>query len=70
MPLASIQNQSTNMPRHTDGLHRNVALAGIKVTDTSLIRDAVELSRSLLEPYLFNHVRRSIWYVALKRRQT
>ena len=36
-----------------------MALAGIKVTDTSLVRDAVELSRSLLEPYLFNHVMRS-----------
>jgi len=36
-----------------------MALAGIKVTDTPLVRDAVELSRSLLEPYLFNHVMRS-----------
>ena len=34
-------------------------LAGIKVLDTTLVRDAVELSRSLLEPYLFNHVMRS-----------
>ena len=34
-------------------------LAGIKVVDTTLVRDAVELSRSLLEPYLFNHVMRS-----------
>ena len=34
-------------------------LAGIKVRDTTLVRDAVELSRSLLEPYLFNHVMRS-----------
>jgi HD domain len=34
-------------------------LAGIKVLDTTLVRDAVELSRSLLEPYLFNHVIRS-----------
>jgi hypothetical protein len=33
--------------------------AGIKVPDTTLVRDAVELSRSLLEPYLFNHVMRS-----------
>jgi hypothetical protein len=36
-----------------------MVLAGIKVTDTTLVRDAVELSRSLLEPYLFNHVMRS-----------
>src|SRR5271169_1188620 len=34
-------------------------LAGIKVLDTALVRDAVELSRSLLEPYLFNHSMRS-----------
>jgi hypothetical protein len=34
-------------------------LAGITVLDTTLVRDAVELSRSLLEPYLFNHVMRS-----------
>jgi hypothetical protein len=34
-------------------------LAGIKILDTTLVRDAVELSRSLLEPYLFNHVMRS-----------
>ena len=36
-----------------------MALAGIKVPDTPLVRDAIELSRSLLEPYLFNHVMRS-----------
>ena len=34
-------------------------LAGIKVTDTTLVRDAIDLSRSLLELYLFNHVMRS-----------
>src|ERR1700691_6092364 len=33
--------------------------AGIKVPDTSLVRDAIDLSRSLLEPFLFNHVMRS-----------
>ena len=33
--------------------------AGIKVPDTALVRDAMNLSRSLLEPYLFNHVMRS-----------
>jgi hypothetical protein len=36
-----------------------MVLAGIKVTDTPLVRDAVELARSSLEPYLFNHVMRS-----------
>ncbi len=34
-------------------------LAGIKVPDTSLVRDAIELARSSSEPYLFNHVMRS-----------
>jgi hypothetical protein len=33
--------------------------AGIKVPDTALVRDAIDLSRSLLEPSLFNHVMRS-----------
>ena len=36
-----------------------MTLAGFKVPDTLLVRDAIELSRSLLEPYLFNHVMRS-----------
>jgi len=36
-----------------------MVLAGIKVIDTTLVRDAIELSRSLLEPHLFNHVMRS-----------
>jgi hypothetical protein len=34
-------------------------LAGIKIPDTALVRDAIDLSRSLLEPFLFNHVMRS-----------
>src|SRR5271168_2375258 len=34
-------------------------LAGIKVPDTSLVRDAIDLARSSSEPYLFNHVMRS-----------
>jgi hypothetical protein len=34
-------------------------LAGIQVPDTALVRDAIDLSRSLLEPFLFNHVMRS-----------
>lgn len=36
-----------------------MVLAGIKVTDTTLVRDAIDLARSSLEPYLFNHVMRS-----------
>ena len=34
-------------------------LAGIKVTNTALVRDAIDLARSSSEPYLFNHVMRS-----------
>jgi len=34
-------------------------LAGIKVTDTHLVRDAMDLARSSSELYLFNHVMRS-----------
>src|SRR5271155_3669178 len=34
-------------------------LAGIKITDTRLVRDAIDLARSSSEPYLFNHVMRS-----------
>ena len=36
-----------------------MVLAGIKVADTPLVRDAVELARTSLDPYLFNHVMRS-----------
>src|SRR3984893_12765504 len=38
---------------------RNMVLAGIKVVDTSLVREAIELARTSSEPYLFNHVMRS-----------
>ena len=34
-------------------------LAGIKVVDTRLVRDAIELARSSSEQYLFNHAMRS-----------
>jgi hypothetical protein len=34
-------------------------LAGIKATNTALVRDAIDLARSSSEPYLFNHVMRS-----------
>jgi hypothetical protein len=33
--------------------------AGIKVPDTTLVHEAIDMSRSLLKPYLFNHVMRS-----------
>ena len=33
--------------------------SGIKVPDTSLVRDSIELARTSSEPYLFNHVMRS-----------
>ena len=36
-----------------------MVLAGIEVPDTALVRDAIDLSRTLSEPYLFNHVMRS-----------
>jgi hypothetical protein len=36
-----------------------MVLAGIKVPDTVLVRDAIDLSRSASEAFLFNHVMRS-----------
>jgi len=36
-----------------------MVLAGIKVVDTPLVHDAIELVRSSSEPYLFNHAMRS-----------
>src|SRR5271168_4541856 len=36
-----------------------MVFAGIKVPDTTLVLDAMELARGLLEPFLFNHVMRS-----------
>jgi HD domain len=36
-----------------------MVLAGIKVVDTPLVHDAIELARSSSEPYLFNHAMRS-----------
>ena len=36
-----------------------MALAGIKVVDTTLVHDAIELARNSSEPYLFNHAMRS-----------
>jgi hypothetical protein len=32
-----------------------MVLAGIKVVDTPLVHDAMELARNSSEPYLFNH---------------
>src|SRR5207244_9262390 len=34
-------------------------LVGIKVVDTPLVHDAMELARNSSEPYLFNHAMRS-----------
>lgn len=42
-----------------------MVLAGIKVVDTPLVRDAMELARSSSEPYLFNHAMRSWLFGAL-----
>jgi len=39
-------------------------LAGVKVVDTPLVHDAMELTRNLSEPYLYNHVMRS-WLFAV-----
>jgi len=36
-----------------------MVLAGIKVVDTPLVHDAMELARHSSEPYLFNHAMRS-----------
>jgi hypothetical protein len=36
-----------------------MVLAGIKVADTPLVHDAMELARNSSEPYLFNHAMRS-----------
>jgi len=36
-----------------------MVLAGIKVVDTPLVYDAIELARDSSEPHLFNHVMRS-----------
>ena len=41
-----------------------MVLAGIKVVDTYLVYDAIELARNSSEPYLFNHVMRS-WLFAV-----
>lgn len=46
-------------------------LAGVKVVDTSLVRETVELARSSSEPYLFNHVMRSwLFGVLIAERST
>ena len=45
-------------------------LAGIKVVDTPLVRDATDLVRSSSEPYLFNHVMRSWLFCVLIAERT
>ncbi len=50
----------------------NMILAGIKVTDTRLVRDAIDLARSSWA-YLFNHVMRFPGYfkfLCFRKRQT
>ena len=46
-----------------------MVLAGIKVPDTVLVRDAIDLSRSVSEPFLFNHVMRSWLFGVLLSRK-
>lgn len=41
-----------------------MTFAGIKVVDTQLVRDAMDLARSSSEPFLYNHVMRS-WLFAV-----
>lgn len=46
-------------------------LAGIKVVDTPLVREAIEVARSSSEPYLFNHAMRSwLFGVLIAERST
>jgi HD superfamily phosphodiesterase len=47
-----------------------MVLAGIKVVDTSLVREAIDLARSSSEPYLFNHVMRSWLFAVLLSEET
>lgn len=42
-----------------------MVFAGIKVPDTVLIHDAIDLARDASEPFLFNHVMRSWLYAVL-----
>jgi hypothetical protein len=43
----------------------NMFLAGIKVADSVLVQDAIELAKSSSSPFLFNHVMRSWLFSAL-----
>lgn len=45
-------------------MSKSLVLAGIKVVDTHLVRDAIELARNSSQSYLFNHVMRS-WLFAV-----
>lgn len=47
-----------------------MVLAGIKVVDTPLVRDAMELARNSSEPYLFNHAMRSWLFGVLVTERT
>src|SRR3954463_8699508 len=48
----------------------DMGLAGIKVVDTSLVCEAIDLARSSSEPYLFNHVMRSWLFAVLLSEET
>jgi hypothetical protein len=47
-----------------------MVLAGTKVPDTHLVRDAIDLARSSSEPFLFNHVMRSWLFSVLLSENT
>jgi hypothetical protein len=47
-----------------------MVLAGTKVPDTQLVRDAIDLARSSSEPFLFNHVMRSWLFSVLLSENT
>src|SRR6202451_2851543 len=56
---ASSAQRTTTLTTTLTTKEETMVFAGIKVPDTTLVRDAMELARGLLEPFLFNHVMRS-----------
>src|ERR1700678_3291669 len=59
MMLRSSEASSAQRTTTLTTKEESMVFAGIKVPDTTLVRDAMELARGLLEPFLFNHVMRS-----------
>src|ERR1700678_777698 len=59
MMLRSSEASSAQRTTTLTTKEETMVFAGIKVPDTTLVRDAMELARGLLEPFLFNHVMRS-----------